>query len=190
MTALAWLRQDLRLADNSTIGLRPVDPDQRNIIPIYLWAPEEEGDWPPGAASRWWLHQSLTALAADLEKRGSRLIIRRGPSLQTLEDLIAETGAEAVYWNRRYEPAAIARDRKVEKALRHRGITVETFNANLLFEPGTVLNSSGEPFRVFTAFWRATQKSTLAPPAPNAPRRIPAPHTWPKSLPLDRKSVV
>ena len=67
MTALVWFRQDLRLSDNRTIGLRPVDPEATALIPIFIWAPDEEGPWPPGAASRWWLHQSLTALSSDLE---------------------------------------------------------------------------------------------------------------------------
>ena len=50
------------------------------VIPVFIWAPEEEGSWRPGAASQWWLGQSLAALKAELEKRGSRLIIRRDPT--------------------------------------------------------------------------------------------------------------
>ncbi len=180
--ALVWFRQDLRLADNPALAAALARGAA--VIPVFIWAPGEEGAWPPGAASRWWLHQSLAALAADLAKRGSRLIVRRGPSLQTLRQLIAETGAEAVYWNRRYEPAAIARDRQVQDALRRQGVTAESFNGSLLFEPGSVLNVSGQPFRVFTAFWRACHKARPEEPAKNAPRRLPAPRAWPGSLQL------
>jgi deoxyribodipyrimidine photo-lyase len=50
------------------------------VIPIYIWSPEEEGMWPPGAASRWWLHQSLQSLKEDLARLGSQLVIEKGPT--------------------------------------------------------------------------------------------------------------
>jgi deoxyribodipyrimidine photolyase len=98
--SLVWFRHDLRVADNPALEAAV----QRGgpIIPVYIWAPEEEGAWPPGAASRWWLHQSLSRLAAHLQTCGSRIVIRRGPSLLTLQTLIKDTGARAVFWNRRY----------------------------------------------------------------------------------------
>jgi deoxyribodipyrimidine photo-lyase len=74
--ALLWFRQDLRLSDNP--ALAAALEHRSPVIPVFIWAPEEEGPWPPGAASRWWLHQSLGSLSAELEKRGSRLIVRRG----------------------------------------------------------------------------------------------------------------
>jgi len=72
--ALLWFRQDLRVLDNPAMAaaLERGSP----VIPVFIWAPEEEGAWPPGAASRWWLHRSLASLSAELEKRGSRLIRR------------------------------------------------------------------------------------------------------------------
>ena len=151
--SLLWFRQDLRLADNPALSaaLERRSP----VIPVFIWAPEEEGDWPPGAASRWWLHHSLANLSAELEKRGSRLIIRRGPTEAALRRLVADSGASAVLWNRRYEPAAVARDREVKSKLRESGVTAENFNGSLLFEPWTIRNSSEQPFRVFTPFWRA-----------------------------------
>ena len=150
---MLWFRQDLRLSDNPALAAALARGGA--VIPVFIWAPEEEGAWPPGAASRWWLHQSLTALAAALEARGSRLIVRRGPSAQTLEALASESGAAAVFWNRRYEPAAIARDAAVKTALRARGLSAESFNGSLLHEPWTILNAAGQPYRVFTPFWRA-----------------------------------
>src|ERR1700694_3055518 len=105
---LVWLQQDLRVADNPSLAAAVERGGP--VIPVFIWAPEEEGRWRPGAASQWWLHCSLAALGAELEKRGSRLIIRRGPTGAALNDLLAESGASAVFWNRRYEPVAIARD--------------------------------------------------------------------------------
>jgi deoxyribodipyrimidine photo-lyase len=179
---LVWFRQDLRLSDNPAFAAA-IDRGGP-VIPVFIWVPEEEGTWRPGAASRWWLHRSLGALREELEKRGSQLIVRRGPTRRALDDLLAESGASAVFWNRRYEPAAVARDADLKSQLRDRGITAESFNGNLLFEPWTIRNASGQPFRVFTAFWKACLTKSVAPPSKDVPSTLRAPEKWPRSLPL------
>ena len=182
-SSILWLRLDLRLADNPALeaAIKQGGP----VVPVFLWSPEEEAPWAPGAASKWWLHQSLSALAARLYEAGSRLVIRRGPTLDTLREMAKEIGADAVFWNRRYEPAVLARDAKLKEALRDDGLTVESFNAALLHEPWTIENKSGKPFQVFTPFWKhCLTKPDPAAPLP-APQKIPAPAKWPKSLTLD-----
>lgn len=180
--ALVWFRLDLRLSDNPALlaAVRRGGP----VIPVFVWAPEEEGDWPPGGASRWWLHQSLKALAADLEHRGARLILRRGPTLGTLLELARSTGASAVHWNRRYEPALVARDTRLKAALQGAGLEVASFNSALLFEPWTVTNQAGKPFQVFTPYWRHCLGQAEPPPPQPPPASWPAPARWPRSEPL------
>jgi deoxyribodipyrimidine photo-lyase len=182
--ALVWFGPDLRLADNP--ALEKAMAGRRGILPVFIWAPEEEAPWSPGAASRWWLNRSLEELDASLRDRGSKLIVRRGPTAEALVALAAESGARSVFWNRRYEPAAMARDREIERRLGERGIAAESCPGNLLFEPGTILNASGKPYRVFTAFWRAC----LAMPGPEkpkpAPKRLRAPRKWPASLAISK----
>ncbi len=179
---LVWFRQDLRLSDNPALAAA-VDRGGP-VIPVFIWTPEEEGAWRPGAASQWWLSRSLAALNAELEKRGSRLIIRRGPTDKAFNDLLSESAATAVFWNRRYEPAAVARDGQLKSQLRDRTVAAESFNGNLLFEPWTIRNGSGQPFRVFTAFWRACLTKPVAPPSKDAPRKLRSPENWPHSLEL------
>src|SRR5688572_22827591 len=119
MTAIVWFRQDLRLTDNPALDAAAKRGGP--VIPVYIWSPEDEGDWPPGAASRWWLHQSLSALEASLRKRGSRLVLAKGRSSGVLAKLAGQSGADAVYCNRRYEPAAIECASNVERSLNQRG---------------------------------------------------------------------
>jgi len=147
-----WIRRDLRLADNP--ALEAALATGHKIIPVFIWAPEEEEPWAPGAASRWWLHQSLMELSDQLTQRHSALIIRKGPSLAALRSIILETSATQVVWNRLYEPAVIARDKEIKTALRQDGLTVHSFNANLLFEPWTIETQQGQPYQVFTPFYR------------------------------------
>jgi len=181
--SILWFRNDLRLADN--LALAAAVKRGEPIVPVFIWSPEEEGDWPPGSASKWWLHQSLAAFDARLRQHGSRLIIRRGPTLATLRALAKETGANAVFWNRRYEPAVLARDAEVKTALRNEGIETESSNAALLQEPWTIQNQSGKPFQVFTPFWRnCLAQPDPAEPVP-APKNLLAPAKWPKSAALE-----
>ena len=184
MNALVWLRQDLRLEDNPALGAAVEQGG--GVAPVFIWSPEEENPWPPGGASRWWLHHSLAALDAALRAAGSRLIIRRGPALETLRALARETGASSVFWNRRYEPAVTARDARVKEALRAEGLLVKSFNAALLHEPWTIQNKSGRPFQVFTPFWKqCLTQPDPGPPRP-APRALPPPRggSWPAPLAL------
>ena len=180
--AIVWLRQDLRLADNP--ALQAACGHGGPVVPVFVWAPEEEDAWRPGGASRWWLQQSLERLAGQFRAAGAELVIRRGASLAELLRVAKATEASAVFWNRRYEPAVIARDRKVEAALRAAGLQTESCNGALLHEPGSVRNQAGRPFQVFTPFW----KSCLASGEPSAPlpapRRLSAPPRRPASLPL------
>jgi deoxyribodipyrimidine photo-lyase len=181
---MVWFGLDLRLADNP--ALEGAVARRGAVLPVFIWAPEEESPWSPGSASRWWLHQSLGELQAALAKVGSKLIVRRGPTVGALLALAAESGAKSVFWNRRYEPATIARDRELERRLRERGIAAESCPGNLLFEPGTILNADGKPYQVFTPFWRAC----VAMPDPEepkpAPGRLRAPAEWPASLEISQ----
>jgi deoxyribodipyrimidine photo-lyase len=184
MTSIVWFRIDLRLADNPALSAAVERGGA--IIPLFIFAPEEEGEWPPGGASRWWLHQSLTALGESLQGLGSRLVIRREASLKSLREAVKETGADAMFWNRRYEPAVMARDAKIKEALRQDGLTVKSFNAALLHEPWTIQNQSKKPFQVFTPFW----KHCLTLPEPQeplpAPKKLRAPARWPKGIELEK----
>ncbi|WP_233842738.1 deoxyribodipyrimidine photo-lyase [Dyella sp. 2HG41-7] len=170
-TAIVWFRRDLRLADHA--ALHRACADSSRVVPLYIHAPQEEGDWQPGAASRWWLHHSLTALDNDLRSRQSALHIRKGDSLQLLLDVIAQTGADTVYWHRLYDPAAVARDARIKSALREKGIAVHSFGGALWQEPTQLLTQEGQPYRVFTPYWRKLR--TLVEPS----EPLPAPSVVP-----------
>lgn len=155
MYALVWLRRDLRLSDHP--ALQAALDGGWTPVPVYIQ--EEEGDdWPPGAASAWWLHHSLAALERDLKAQGSRLILRRGDPYKVLLELARQLKARQVFWNRRYEPRDRQRDIAVESALRQAGLQVEHFPGNLLREPRDILKGDGTPYRVFTPYWKALLK--------------------------------
>lgn len=171
-TAIVWFRRDLRLDDHPALSAAAAAHER--VLPLYVHAPDEEVPWAPGAASRWWLHHSLAALDGALRGRGGALHLRRGPSAEALLAVVSATNAEAVYWNRLYEPATRARDAEVEAALRAAGIAAHAHNGTLLFEPWEIATGKGEPYRVFTPFWRGARARLR----PAAPLPTPQPQRW------------
>ncbi|MCS5722761.1 DNA photolyase family protein [Herbiconiux sp. CPCC 203407] len=166
-TTIVWLRDDLRVRDNPALheAVRRGDP----IVVLYVLDDESSGIRPLGAASRWWLHHSLEALAAELGEVGLALTLRRGPAEAVVHAAVSETEATAVLWNRRYGEAERTVDTALKSSLREAGLEVESFQGSLLAEPWTVLTGQGGWYKVFTPFYRAV----LAKPAPRAP--LPAP---------------
>ncbi len=176
-TALVWFRRDLRLADNPALATAAA---RHCCIPVFIHNPMDEGNWAPGGAGRWWLHHSLQALARDLERRGSRLtVLHASDTIACLCRLALDTGAEAVYWNRLYDPLLVLRDREIKSRLRQQGVHAESFAASLLREPWEVRRQDGGHYRTFTPFWRTLQ--TLPPTAARSgpPDELTAPHAWP-----------
>lgn len=179
---IVWFRQDLRLQDNP--ALAAAIKRGGAVLPVYILDDAGDGDWPAGSASRWWLHHSLAALDQSLRERGSRLLLAKGASGKVLSALLRQSGATAVYWNRRYEPAGIARDSTIKMELVASGLEAKSFNAALLFEPHTVKNKSGGPFQVFTPYWRHCLALPVEAPVKLPGGNFPAPAKWPASLAL------
>jgi len=174
--AIYWLRRDLRLADNPALLAAAAAAEARHaqLLPVYVWEPRERRRWAPGAAARWWLWHSLSALDGELRERGSRLTVVDGDPTERIPGLAAAAGARAVYWAAGLEPEEAADDEAVATALRAAGISaVVVPQANLLFDPAAVRTQAGRPYTVFTPFWRAC----LAQPRPEPP--LPAPVALP-----------
>jgi deoxyribodipyrimidine photo-lyase len=187
-TALLWFRQDLRLADNP--ALRAATTAAQHVVPVFIWSPEEEGAWAPGAATRWWLHESLQQLQEMLQQRGSRLLLQAGPAVECLLRLAKATGATQIYWNRRYEPAAIQVEQALTKAIAAAGLIGHGFHSSRLIEPATIRSASGSPYQVFTPFWRTFLQQAQIDSPEGSPREIPAPQRWPESMALAELSLL
>lgn len=153
---IVWLRNNLRLADNP--ALSAAAQTGRPIIAVYIF-----DDAHMGAASKSWLHHSLAALGKDID-----LTIRAGDAQTVLDEVTKETGADAVFWNRLYEPNAIERDTKIKKALKDGGIDAQSFKGNVLFEPWEL-----KPYKVFTPYYKACLASETLIGAPlKAPEKL------------------
>jgi deoxyribodipyrimidine photo-lyase len=180
--AIVLFRRDLRLADNPALNAACAAHAQ--VLPVYIHAADEDNAWPAGAASRWWLHHSLASLDATLRTQHAALHLRRGDTLGQLLELLRRSGASAVYWNRLYEPTSIARDTRIKCALREEGIAVHSHNAALWCEPWQIATQQGQPYKVFTPYWRNLRPQLQVTEPLPAPR-VPGWRELPDGLPLD-----
>ena len=170
-----WFRRDLRLGDHPMLARAVASGCP--LVPLFILDPETEA---LGAAAKWRLGLSLADFARRLEALGSRLILRRGPALAVLEQVLAETGAMGVHWSRLYDAGSISRDGAVKAALRARGLEAASHEGFLLHEPWQVATGQGGFYRVYTPYWNAVKGRDVAAPEP-APKRLTGPAVWPQS---------
>ena len=180
---IVWFRQDLRIADNP--ALAGACASGRPVIALYILDDETPGPWAPGGAARWWLHHSLQSLGEALRTLGGALVLRRGEAESVLGAVIEASGATGVYWNRCYEPFAIARDKKIKAALKDGGIEVRSFNGSLLNEPWSIETKAGGFYKVYTRYWHAVRDHGDPERPVPAPAKIVVPDTEPSSDDLD-----
>ena len=161
--SIVWFRDDLRVADNPALRAAV---DDGAAVALYVLDEESAGLRPHGGASRWWLHHSLLALRAELDKLGIPLVLRRGPAFEVVQELTTTPGAGALYWNRRYGAAERTVDAGIKAWAREAGIHVSSFQASLLHEPWNVTTKTGGQYKVFTPFWRTVSAQDFREPLP------------------------
>ncbi|MEM7255799.1 MAG: deoxyribodipyrimidine photo-lyase [Pseudomonadota bacterium] len=152
---VVWIRKDLRLTDNPALAW--ASSQKRPVIIVFIVDPDDK-DWQLGGASKWWLHHSLTQFSHALEKAGSNVRLFTDKPEVALRRIIDESDAGTLVWNRRYEPANIALDKKLKKQFTDNGVNVTSFHGNLCQEPWQVQRNNAHPYRVFSAYWRASLK--------------------------------
>jgi deoxyribodipyrimidine photo-lyase len=156
-----WFRRDLRLSDNPALAAA-INAAGSRVICVYI---RETNDSlrEIGGASKWWLDKSLRSLTSQIEKLGGRLILRSGDAETQLADILTETGAAAVFWNRRYDLAGREIDAGIKSSLKAKSIKTESFNGSLLTEPWPQTTGSGGYYKVYSPYWRAVQASYQSP---------------------------
>ncbi len=179
--SIHWFRRDLRLADNP--ALRAAVGSSAEVVPVYITSTWKHRHRWTGPGRQEFLCACLAALDGDLRAAGGRLVVRAGAAVDVLRELIRETRAEALFFNRAVDPFGRATDQAVRALCRETGIECHDHHDAVLHEPGEVLTAAGTPFRVFTPYCRAWLK--LDPPAPAAKvRSLVSPAV--RSLPLPR----
>jgi len=166
MTAVWWIRRDLRLTDNAALQAAL---EAAPVIPVFILDPNLLLHPAPGRQA--FLFNSLRALDADLRQRGSYLVIRRGEPREILTSLLVETNASAIYAEEDYTPYARKRDRVIAREL-----PLELVLGQVVQHPEFIKKTDGTPYTVYTPYsriWKSLLPETLS--IIPAPERIPTP---------------
>lgn len=148
---IVWFRRDLRIEDNPALASAARDG---SVFLVYIWCPKEEGQFYPGRVSRWWLKQSLIHLEQSLRTIGAPLkLIKAESTLDALLDCINAVGATKIAYNHLYDPISLVRDHNIKQKLEEIGITVQSYNGDLLYEPWEVYDEEGLAFTTFETYW-------------------------------------
>jgi deoxyribodipyrimidine photo-lyase len=168
--SLCWFRRDLRIEDQTALFYSLQQEEQ--VLPLFIFdrhildALEDKTD-----ARVTFIYQQIASLKAFFEKQGSSMLVKYGHPEQIFQELVEEFEVQTVYTNRDYEPYAQSRDTQVEALLVKKNIPFLTFKDQVIFEPGEILNGSGEFYKVFTPFsrnWLEKFRQTRVQPLPEA----------------------
>ena len=154
MTTLVWFRNDLRIADNP--ALAAATASGLPVVAVFVLNPDRR--WALGGASRVWLHESLQSLSESLLNLGITMLDRTGQPARVLADLVRELSVSEIHWNRDYNPDGIRESSMVKNEL-PASVSTVSHAGSLLIEPFKFLNKSGQPYKVFTPFWKALRSS-------------------------------
>ena len=174
-TALVWLRRDLRVHDNPALTAAHRAADR--VVPVFVLDPRllDAGRF-PSANRAWFLLACLRELRGALRERGGQLFVRAGEPERVLPQLAREANAGAVYFASDVSPFAMARDKRIERALA--GIAeVRRTPGQFVADVNEPRTGDGRPFVVFSPFWRRWEQLERRE-VHGAPRalRVPAKH--------------
>lgn len=175
-TSLVWFRDDLRVADNPALLAATAEGD---AVALYILDEASPGIRPLGGAAKWWLHHALVDLRHELETLGIELLLRRGGAQKILAEVATELNASSVFWNRRYGGPERTVDTAAKEWALSEGLHAESFQASLLHEPWTLKTGAGNPYQVFTPFWRALSEWDFRAPL----EKPDVGHGWAGALP-------
>jgi deoxyribodipyrimidine photo-lyase len=170
-----WFRRDLRIADHPALSASVAAADGSRVLPLFVL---DDALWEPsGLPRRDRLIRSLGALSASLD---GALVVRRGRPEDVVPAVAAELGADAVHVTGDAGPYGRLRDERVTAALTGAGRRLAVTGSPYAVGPGHVLNGSGSPYQVFSAFHRAWREHGWPDPAPT-----PTGVRWARSIESD-----
>src|SRR5699024_7064348 len=175
---LVWFRDDLRVDDHEALTAARADG---RVVGIWLREYRDASDLGPrplGGAARWWAHESLRVLEAELSELGIPLLFAAGRDEDIDCQVVDELGIDSVRWSRSVAPASRSSDARIEARLTEAGVAVHSHPGAVLVEPWTTSPQGGDFYKVFTPFFKATRDHEVGQvlPAPNA--QTPPSDSW------------
>ena len=145
-----WFRRDLRLEDN--VALFKATQEKTPVIPFFIFDIDIIESLPKDDARITFIYNALKDIDSELKKLDSSLLVRIGKPIEVWKTLISEFDIDKVFFNKDYEPYAIARDLEVSKLLQSNNIAVFSYKDQVVFEESEIVKDNGLPYTVFTPY--------------------------------------
>ncbi len=153
---VVWLRDDFRVIKND--ALIYACKYHETVCALYIYKKKEFNN---RSAQRWWLFQSLNNFKNQLEQLNITLEVVAADSYKEIFEQIFKKKKFSIYWNKVYEPQFLLFDKKIANSLKLKNINFKIFKGNLLNESHEIKKSDNTPFKVFTPFWKTSEKFYL-----------------------------
>lgn len=148
--SICWFRRDLRLHDNAAFyhALKGSNP----VLPAFIFDTNILDELPAKDKRVVFIHQTLSKLHVELQQKGSSLYVSHATPLDAFKKMCETFNVKEVFINHDYEPYAKERDSKIDDFLSQQNIPLHTYKDQVIFEKSEILNTSGQPYKVYTPY--------------------------------------
>ncbi len=150
---LFWLRDDFRITKNN--GLIEATKNHDEVVVFYLY---KKHVFKNREAQKWWLCKSLINFKKNLNNFNINLEIIETDSFKVFFNRLSKKDDFSIYWNKVYEPDFLKFDEHLLENFKTRNIQFKICKGNILNEVNEIKKNDGNPFKVFTPFWRNAEK--------------------------------
>lgn len=161
--ALFIFRRDLRLEDNT--GLIFALKNFKEVIVSFIFTPEQiEHNSYRSDHSLQFMCESLEDLETETQKKGGQLYFFFGKPSDIVEECIQKLKIDGVVVNEDYTPYSQKRDESIKGICKKYQVEFHSLSDLTLHPPEATLKANGEPYTVFTPFYKhAIQIEVPAP---------------------------
>ena len=158
---LYWHRRDLRVADNRGLTKAATEGD---VAPLFVF--DDDVLEHAGSPRVRYMLDALDALRASYRAAGSDLLVGHGDPQVLVPAIATELGADRVVWNEDYSGVARTRDAAVRLALADSDVARESVHDAIFHPPGSITTNAGDPYSVYTYFWKKWRDREKPDPYP------------------------
>lgn len=152
---LFLFHRDLRIIDN--VGLIQAFIECEKVYTCFIFTPEQVGSQNTFRSTNaiQFMIESLSELSSEIRKHGGELIVLYGNPTEMSRVLIRSLGVSAVFVNKDYSPYALERESSLADVCKKTDVAYNETSDYYLYEPGTVLTTTGKYYQKFTPFYDA-----------------------------------
>ncbi len=152
-----WFRRDLRLTDN--VALHKALNSELPVQCIFIFDENILQHLPKDDKRVNFIYQRLIYIKNELNKVGGDLMVYVGKPVVIWEEISKDPQLKAIYFNKDYETYARNRDNSVYKFLKQKGIEVNGYKDQVIFEGMEIETQNHEPYKVYTPYSKQWKKN-------------------------------